>query len=105
MTAADVVHFTGTFRYATRAALEVASANARRHLDDDELAEAGADSFRCFVIGGDSLTVDLAIPWAPGPRFVVAAMFDDLATAAVAGSVEARRGAQRVDYFPAGDDD
>lgn len=38
-------------------------------------------------------------------RFAAAAVFQQLARFAAAGAVEARRGAERLDFFPSGDDD
>lgn len=98
-------HCTGTFRYATVADADAAAAHARAILADDDLAEAGGEFHRCFVLGGSALTVDVAVPWSPGPRFVVAAMFAALARSAIAGSAEVRRGDTPVDRWDAGDED
>jgi hypothetical protein len=55
----DVVHFHGTYRYATRENLEHAISSARAVLADDDAAELDAAWMRCFVTRGTTLTVNL----------------------------------------------
>ncbi len=92
----DVVHFHGTYRYATRESLEHAISSARAVFD-----EHGSNSdvawMRCFITHGTMLTVNLA---SRVDRFCPAAVFDMLAEMAVEGAVEARLGDTRVDFFP-----
>ena len=54
----DVVHFHGTYRYATRENLELAIASARAVLADED-SDADAAWMRCFVTRGTVLTVNL----------------------------------------------
>jgi hypothetical protein len=95
----DVVHFHGTYRYATRENLELAIASARAVLADDD---ADAAWMRCFVTRGTVLTVNLT---SRVDRFSAAAVFDTLAETAVEGAVEARLGDAHVDLFPSRDGD
>jgi len=98
----DVVHFHGTYRYATRAGLEHAISSARAVLEDDDAADLSAAWMRCFVTRGTVLTVNLT---SPIDRFSAAAVFDTLAQSAVEGAVEARLGELHVDFFPSGGND
>lgn len=98
----DVVHFHGTYRYATRESLEHAIASARAVLADDDSGDSDAAWMRCFVTRGTVLTVNLT---SRVDRFSAAAVFDTLAETAVEGAVEARLGEAEVDVFPSGDDD
>lgn len=97
----DVVHFHGTYRYATRESLERAIASARAVLADDD-ADGHVAWMRCFVTRGTVLTVNLT---SRVDRFSAAAVFDTLAEAAVEGAVEARLGDAEVDRFAPGDHD
>jgi hypothetical protein len=97
----DVVHFHGTYRYATRENLEHAIASARAVLADDEDGDGDA-WMRCFVTRGTVLTVNLT---SPIDRNSAAAVFDTLAETAVEGAVEARIGGAEVDLFASGDND
>jgi len=92
----DVVHFHGTYRYATRENLELAIASARAVLADDDAGDADAAWMRCFVTRGTVLTVNLT---SRVDRFSAAAVFDTLAETAVEGAVEARVGDAQVDLF------
>ena len=98
----DVVHFHGTYRYATRESLEHAIASARAVLADDEDGEGDAAWMRCFVTRGTVLTVNLTSRM---DRNSAAAVFDTLAETAVEGAVEARVGGAEVDLFAPGEDD
>jgi hypothetical protein len=98
----DVVHFHGTYRYATRENLEHAIASARAVLADDDSGDGDAAWMRCFVTRGTVLTVNLT---SRVDRFSAAAVFDTLAETAVEGAVEARLGEAAVDVFPSGEDD
>ncbi|HEX3760784.1 MAG TPA: hypothetical protein VHW23_18850 [Kofleriaceae bacterium] len=98
----DVVHFHGTYRYATRENLEHAIASARAVLADDDSSDGAAAWMRCFVTRGTVLTVNLT---SRVDRSSAAAVFDTLAETAVEGAVEARLGEAAVDVFPSGDDD
>jgi len=101
----DVVHFHGTYRYATRENLEHAIASARAVLvADDDSSDGDGDAawMRCFVTRGTVLTVNLT---SRVDRFSAAAVFDTLAETAVEGAVEARLAGAEVDVFPSGDDD
>jgi hypothetical protein len=93
----DVVHFHGTYRYATRDRLEHAIAAARAVLDDDDAHEVDAAWMRCFVTRGTVLTVNLT---SRVDRFSAAAVFDLLAQSAIEGAVEARLGDRHIDFFP-----
>jgi hypothetical protein len=95
----DVVHFHGTYRYATRENLEHAIASARAVLVDDG-ADGDAAWMRCFVTRGTVLTVNLT---SRVDRFCAAAVFDTLAETAVEGAVEARLGNVHFDFFPSRD--
>ena len=93
----DVVHFHGTYRYASRDRLEHAIASARAVLDDDDAPEVDAAWMRCFVTRGNVLTVNLT---SRVDRFSAAAVFELLAAAAIEGAVEARLGDRHIDFFP-----
>jgi hypothetical protein len=95
----DVVHFHGTYRYATRENLEHAISSARAVLAEEDAAEVDAAWMRCFVTRGTTLTVNLT---SRVDRFSAAQVFDLLAESAVEGAVEARVGDRHVDYFPSG---
>jgi hypothetical protein len=95
----DIVHFHGTYRYATRTNLDRAVEAAREVLADDEAAEIDAVWMRCFVTRGTVLTVNLT---SRVDRFSAAAVFDRLAGAAIEGAVEARLGGRFIDLFPSG---
>jgi hypothetical protein len=98
----DVVHFHGTYRYATRDNLEHAISSARAVLDDDDNADADIAWMRCFVTRGTVLTVNLT---SRVDRFCAAAVFDLLSERAIEGAVEARLGDTRIDFFPSGSHD
>jgi hypothetical protein len=98
----DVVHFHGTYRYATRENLEQAIASARAVLADEDDGDAIAAWMRCFVTRGTVLTVNLT---SRVDRNAAAAVFDTLAETAVEGAVEARIGDAEVDLFASGDSD
>jgi hypothetical protein len=100
MTLHELVHFHGTYRYATRESLEHAIASARAVLADDDGGDADAAWMRCFVTRGTVLTVNLS---SRVDRFSAAAVFDTLAETAVEGAVEARVGDASVDLFASGD--
>lgn len=94
----DVVHFHGTYRYASRDRLEHAIASARAVIEDDEASEVDAAWMRCFVTRGTVLTVNLT---SRVDRFSAAAVFELLAASAIEGAVEAKLGERHIDYFPA----
>jgi hypothetical protein len=96
----DVVHFHGTYRYATRESLELAIASARAVLDGDDVGDA--TWMRCFVTRGTVLTVNLT---SRVDRNSAAAVFGTRASTAVEGAVEARLGDAEVDVFASGDND
>jgi hypothetical protein len=98
----DVVHFHGTYRYATRDNLEHAISSARAVLDEDDNADADIAWMRCFVTRGTVLTVNLT---SRVDRFCAAAVFDLLSERAIEGAVEARLGDTRIDFFPSGSHD
>jgi hypothetical protein len=97
----DHIEYRGTYRYATPDALERALASAREHLDDDELHELGQAWARFFVRSGTTLRIEATLPIS-ADRFGTAAVLEALASTAVEGVVEARRGAHRLDLFPSG---
>jgi hypothetical protein len=101
LTMQDVVHFHGTYRYATRENLEQAIASARAMLSDED-GDADAAWMRCFVTRGTVLTVNLT---SRVDRFSAAAVFDTLAETAVEGAVEARMGDAHIDLFPSREND
>jgi hypothetical protein len=102
----DVVHFHGTYRYATRENLERAIASARAVLADDDAGEGEGEGeaawMRCFVTRGTVLTVNLT---SRVDRFSAAAVFDTLAETAIEGAIEARVGSAEVDVFPSSGND
>jgi hypothetical protein len=98
----DLVHFHGTYRYATRASLEHAISSARAVLADDDAPEIESAWMRCFVTHGTTLTVNLT---SRADRFSAAAVFDTLAERAIEGAVEASLGDAHIDFFPSGGDD
>lgn len=100
----DVVHFHGTYRYATRENLEHAIASARAVLADDEDGDGDGDAawMRCFVTRGTVLTVNLT---SRIDRNSAAAVFDTLAETAVEGAIEARIGGTEVDLFTSRDNE
>ena len=98
----DIVHFHGTYRYATRENLEDAISSARAVLAEDEASEIEEAWMRCFVTRGTVLTVNLT---SRVDRNAAAAVFDTLAETAVEGAVEARIGDAEVDLFASGDSD
>ncbi|HEU4730615.1 MAG TPA: hypothetical protein VFT22_22115 [Kofleriaceae bacterium] len=98
----DVVHFHGTYRYASRESLEHAISSARAVLADEDAPEIDAAWMRCFVTRGTVLTVNLT---SRVDQFSAAAVFDTLAETAIEGAVEARLGDRHIDYFPSGRDD
>ena len=98
----DLVHFHGTYRYATRQSLEHAISSARAVLADEEAAEIEAAWMRCFVTRGNVPTVNLT---SRVDRFSAAAVFDTLAEQAIEGAVEARVGDVHIDFFPSGGND
>jgi hypothetical protein len=98
----DVIHFHGTYRYATRSNLEHAISSARAVLDDDDGPDSEVAWMRCFVTRGTVLTVNLT---SRIDRFCAAAVFDTLAEMAIEGAVEARLGDTRIDLFPSGNHD
>ena len=98
----DVVHFHGTYRYATRENLEHAIASARAVLAEDDTGDADAAWMRCFVTRGTVLTVNLT---SRIDRFSAAAVFDTLAETAVEGAVEAKLGDSHLDMFVSGSRD
>jgi hypothetical protein len=98
----DLVHFHGTYRYATRASLEHAISSARAVLADEDASEAEVAWMRCFVTRGTVLTINLT---SRVDRFCAAAVFDTLAELAVEGAVEASVGNARIDLFASGPDD
>jgi hypothetical protein len=102
MTLHELVHFHGTYRYATRENLEHAIASARAVLADDHAGDSDAAWMRCFVTRGTVLTVNLS---SRVDRFSAAAVFDTLAETAVEGAVEARVGDASVDLFASGDNE
>jgi hypothetical protein len=97
----DVVHFHGTYRYATREGLERAVSSAREVIAEEDAAEIDAAWMRCFVTRGTVLTVNLT---SRIDRFSAAAVFDTLARSAIEGAVEARLGDTHVDLFSSGED-
>jgi hypothetical protein len=98
----DVVHFHGTYRYATRASLEHAISTARAVIADEDAAEIEAAWMRGFATRGTVLTVHLT---SQVDRFCAAAVFDTLAELAVEGAVEARLGDVPIDVFASGAED
>jgi len=80
-----IVHFHGTYCYATRENLERAIASARAVLAGDNTADEAW--MRCFVTRGTVLTVNLT---SRADGFKAAAVFDSLAETAVECAVKAR---------------
>jgi len=98
----NLVHFHGTYRYATREGLERAISSARAVLADDDASEIEAMWMRCFVTRGTVLTVNLT---SRVDQFSAAAVFDTLAEQAIEGAVDACIGDTHIDFFPSGGHD
>ena len=99
------IHFRGTYRYASRDALERALAAARTQLDEEEVPEPSLTSLRSFASQGTKLRVDVVLPAAIEVRFAAAAVFEALAERAIEGAVEAVHAGVPVDLFPSGTED
>jgi hypothetical protein len=101
-----VVRYAGTYRYQDRAVLDRALASAREQInEEDDLAALEGGWIRCFVMHGTTLTVNLALPALPQHQFVAAEVFATLSREAIAGSVNATLGDERVDEYVSGDDE
>jgi hypothetical protein len=98
----DGIRFRGIYQYPSPETLDHAIATAQQQVDDD-WADVEAELLHCFVRRGLSLRIDVTLP-ASTDRFLAAAILEALAQRAVEGYVEARRGAERLDLFGAGDD-
>jgi hypothetical protein len=96
----ESIRFLGTYRYTSRDVLDRALADAREHVEEEELHEW----MRFLVASGATLRIDAALPH-DGDRFAAVAVLEVLARDAIDGVVEARRGTLRLDTFPSGDDD
>ncbi len=108
----DVVHFHGTYRYATREHLEHAISSVRAVLDAGSAGERRAPGdvtggipgdvpwMRCFVTRGTVLTVNLT---SRVDRARAAAVLGTLAQTAVEGAFEARLDDARSELLGAGD--
>lgn len=104
LAAHDSIHFHGSYRYASPAALQTALETARRWLDEEELYDLDGDWLACFVASGATLRIDTRLP-IEADRFAAVAVMEALAQGALEGIVEARRGELKLDAFPCGVED
>ncbi len=96
----DPIEFEGVYRYASHEMIDQALGAARAHLDDEELADFDVDWMRAFSQHGTSLRVQATLS-IDADRFLVAEVLGLLASHAIDGFVEARRGGRPLDVFPA----
>jgi hypothetical protein len=99
------LRYYGAYHYSSREHLDRAVAAAWSRFDEEEVARPALGSIGHLIKHGSRLHVDLTLSTAADARHAAAGMFDVLASAAIAGSVEARLGTEHVDYFCVGDDD
>lgn len=95
----QAIEFRGTYRYTSTAELERALVAARDRIADDELADLEPDWTRAFQRLGATLRVDVQLPHS-ADRYLAAAVLETLASTAIEGVVEARRGGLCLDWFP-----
>ena len=82
-----IVRYAGTYHYLDRAVLERALISAREQIEDEEdLAALEGGWIRCFVMYGNMLTVNLALPALAQHQFAAAEVFATLSRDAIAGS-------------------
>ena len=93
------IEFDGVYRYATRDMVELALSAAREQLAEEPVA-TGIDWMHAFSQQGTSLRIRATLP-VDGDRFVAAEVMGLLASHAVEGVVEAKRGGRALDIFPA----
>jgi hypothetical protein len=96
----ESIEFHGVYRYATREMVEEALAAARARLADDELADLDVDWLGGFTRSGASLRVRATLP-GDADRYLAAELLRLLASHAIDGVVEVRRGGRALDLFPA----
>ena len=98
------LRYYGSYRYASREALEQAVAAAWNSFYEEDVHPSLASMGR-LVKQGDRLHVDLTLSTAADSRFAAAGMLQVLAKSAIDGAVEARHGSDHVDFFCSGEDD
>lgn len=96
----EPIEFEGVYRFATHEIVAEALGAARAHLDDEELGDFDVDWTRVFSQQGTSLRVHATLPM-DADRYLVAEVLGLLASHAIEGVVEARRGGRPLDVFPA----
>ena len=96
----DAIQYCGRYEYRDAAGLELALAQARETLDDDEVGEVFG-WLRFFVCRGTQLTVNVSAPATAEHRFAAANLFLVLAQGAVDGSVEATHNHRAIDRYVA----
>lgn len=101
----ELIRFTGRYRYRSPEERDRALVAARAELDDEDVVHPALATLRSFIAHSTTLHIDLAIPAIADVRFAAAHVVQTLARDAIEGSVEARQGAQHVDFFPSGEDD
>ena len=92
------IEFRGSYRYPSVTELERALAAARTRIADDDHADLEPDWTRAFKRLGATLRVEVALPHA-GDRYLAAAVVEVLASTAIEGVVEARRGGLTLDWW------
>jgi hypothetical protein len=96
----DDIELRGTFRYANSNVLDRALAQARRLIDEEELADLDASWIEVFTRQGATLRVNTRLPLA-ADRYLTAAVLEALASLAIDGVVETSHGGRCLDWFPA----
>lgn len=93
----ETIEFRGSYQYATAAMLESAAEAARRHLDS-EAWTADAEWPDCFSQEGATLYVHANVPVSVDGVFANGVL-RALASTAMQGAVEARRGGTAHEYY------
>ena len=99
------LRYHGSYRYDSKESLERAVAAAWSQFYEEDLGTQTLSSMGRLVKQGDRLHVDLTLSSASDSRFAAAGMFETLAKSAIDGVVEARHGADHVDFYCSGEDD
>lgn len=92
------IEFRGSYRYPSPAELDRALAAARTRIADDDHADIEPDWTHAFQRLGATLRIDVALPHA-ADRYLAAAVLESLASTAIEGIVEARRGGLTLDWW------
>lgn len=98
----EYLEFHGSFRYASRDALDRALCEARDHLDDDELGEIDRRWMQFLSRRGMTVHVAAIVPDTID-RYLAAVVLGALARGSAEGKVELIRGNKLLDTFTAED--